>query len=262
MDLMTVLGASTGIGVVVYVLSIGGMTKYLLNPEAFILIFGGTLGSVMISYPWSVLRFVPGAFKMMVIPPRRPPPMLLIRTFVHLAEKARKEGLDSLAVDVQQAPHPFLADGLQMIIDGLDTETIRERFERDILVTRHRHGQTSSIFKSAGTFAPIFGLLGTLVGVVQVLSKIKDPNQMASSMAIAMTASFYGIFSANFLFLPIANKLTFYSDEEVLSRELIAKGLLALQAGEAPWLIAKKLEAYLSFHMRRSGVRHYKAFVE
>ena len=253
MDLMTVLGASTGIGVVVYVLSIGGMTKYLLNPEAFILIFGGTLGSVMISYPWSVLRFVPGAFKMMVIPPRRPPPMLLIRTFVHLAEKARKEGLDSLAVDVQQAPHPFLADGLQMIIDGLDTETIRERFERDILVTRHRHGQTSSIFKSAGTFAPIFGLLGTLIGVVQVLRNISNPQMMGSSMAIAMTASFYGIFSANFIFLPIASKLNYYSDEDILTREIIAKGVASLHAGDVPWLVSKKLEGYLSLALRRKA---------
>lgn len=260
MDLMTLLGATTGLGVIVYVLAGAGMMDYLFKMEAFILIFGGTLGSVLISYPWSVLRFVPGAFKMMLIPPKRPPPMLLIRTFVHLAEKARKEGLDSLAVDVQNAPHPFLADGLQMIIDGLDADTIRERFERDILVTRHRHGQTTSIFKSAGTFAPIFGLLGTLVGVVQVLEKMKtDPGGMGGAMAVAMTASFYGIFSANFLFLPIANKLTFYSEEEMLSRELIAKGLLALQAGEAPWLIAKRLEAYLSFHMRRGGVRHYKA---
>ncbi|MBI5242723.1 MAG: MotA/TolQ/ExbB proton channel family protein [Elusimicrobia bacterium] len=258
MDIMTLVGAVCGIGVVVYVLSMGGMAHYLLNREAIILIFGGTVGSVMISYPWSVLRFVPGAFRMMIFPPKRPPPMLLIRTFVHLAERARKEGLDSLAEDIPGSPHPFLADGLQMLIDGLDTEVIRERFERDILVTRHRHGQTSSIFKSAGTFAPIFGLLGTLIGVVQVLAKISDPTAMASSMAIAMTASFYGIFSANFLFLPIANKLTFYSEEEMLNRELIAKGVLALQAGEAPWLIAKKLEAYLSFHLRRSGVRQYK----
>jgi chemotaxis protein MotA len=262
MDLMSILGGVTGVGVVVYALSRGHMLASLLEPEAIVLIFGGTIGSVMISYPWSVLRFVPGAFLMMLFPPRRPPPMLLIRTFVHLAEKARKEGLDSLAADVQNAPHPFLADGLQMIIDGLDTETIRERFERDIMVTRHRHGQTSGVFRSAGTFAPIFGLLGTLIGVVKVLKNIDQPKVMANDMAIAMVASFYGIFSANFLFLPIANKLTFYSDEEVLARELIAKGLLALQAGEAPWLIAKKLEAYLSFHKRRGGVRHYKAVEE
>ncbi|MEK7743222.1 MAG: MotA/TolQ/ExbB proton channel family protein, partial [Elusimicrobiota bacterium] len=84
------------------------------------------------------------------------------------------------------------------------------------------------------------------------------PTAMGASMAVAMTASFYGIFSANFLFLPISNKLTFYSEEEMISRELIAKGLHCLQQGEAPWLMAKKLEAYLSFHLRRGGAKKYR----
>lgn len=258
MDLMTILGASCGIGVILFVLSVGHMARFLLNPEAIILIFGGTLGSVMISYPWSVLRYVPGAIKMMIIPPKRPSPASLIRSFVHLAERARKEGLDSIASDIPGVPHPFMGDGMQMIVDGLDEETVQERCERDIQVTRHRHNQTSAIFRSAGTFAPIFGLLGTLIGVVQVLRHITDPTAMGASMAVAMTASFYGIFSANFLFLPISNKLTFYSEEEMISREMIAKGLHCLQQGEAPWLMAKKLEAYLSFHLRRGGAKKYR----
>ncbi|MFA6030622.1 MAG: MotA/TolQ/ExbB proton channel family protein [Elusimicrobiota bacterium] len=257
MDLMSILGALLGIGVVLYVLAIGQMAHFLLNPEALILIFGGTVGSVMISYPWSAIRFVPAALKMMIFPPRRPPAMMLIQSFVRLAERARREGLDALGNELQGLPHPFMADGLQMIMDGLDAETLRDRCERDILVTRHRHLQTSGIFRSAGTYAPIFGLLGTLIGVVQVLRNITNPSAMGASMAVAMTASFYGIFSANFLFLPIANKLAFYSEEEMLNRELIAKGLLSLQQGEAPWLIAKRLEAYLAFNLRRGGARRY-----
>jgi chemotaxis protein MotA len=256
---MTILGSSVGFGVVFYVLHSGDMTRFLLNPHAIILIFGGTIGSVMISFPWSVLIFVPNAMKMMFFPPKRPPPQLLISTFTRLAEKARREGIDSLASEIAPAPHPFLADGLQMLVDGLDPEVVRDRCERDILVTRMRHAQTSSVFKSAGTFAPIFGLLGTLVGVVGVLKVVTDMSKVAQGMAIAMTASFYGIFSANFIFLPVANKLTFYSDEEVRNRELILRGILALQAGEAPWLVAKKLEVYLAFSLRRSGARKYRA---
>lgn len=258
MDLMTIIGTIVGLGVVVFIMVAGEMMQFLLNFEALVLIFGGTLGSVMISFPWSVLKHVPNALKMMIFPPKRPQSAFLIQTFVHLAEKARRQGIESLSSEVQGMPHPFMADCLQMVLDGLDKETIEDRCMRDILATRHRHGQISGVFKSAGVYSPIFGLLGTLIGVVQVLRNITNPSMMGASMAIAMTASFYGIFAANFFFLPIANKLTFYSDEEVISRELIAKGIISLHQGEAPWLISKKLEAYLSFHVRQGGAKDYK----
>jgi len=234
------------------------MARFLLNPDALILIFGGTLGSIMISYPWSALRRVPVSLRMMVFPPQRPEALILIRVFVQLAEKARREGIDSLSEDLTRLPHPFLVDGIHMILDGLEPDVIRERCERDMLAAQQRHQQISSIFNSAGTYAPIFGLLGTLIGVVQVLRNITDPRAMGSSMAVAMTASFYGIFSANFLFLPIANKLNHYSDEDMLARELVTKGILALQQGDSPWLISRKLEAYLSFQLRHRGAGKYK----
>ncbi|OGR86126.1 MAG: hypothetical protein A3J74_07490 [Elusimicrobia bacterium RIFCSPHIGHO2_02_FULL_57_9] len=258
MDFMTIVGTLVGCGVVLYILSVGNMTHFLLNQEAIILIFGGTFGSVLISYPWSALRHVPSALWMMLVPPQRPSPQLLIKTFILWAEKARRTGIESLAGEITSAPHPFMADGMQMILDGMEAEVIRERFERDMLSTQHRHQQISGIFRAAGTFAPIFGLLGTLIGVVQVLRNITDPSAMGASMAVAMTASFYGIFSANFLFLPISTKLTFYSEEEMLNRELIAKGILSLLHGETPWLIARKLEGYLSFYLRRGGAKKHQ----
>ena len=257
-DLMTLSGVCVGFGVVVYILQAGNNMAFLRNTQALILIFGGTFGSVLISYPWSALRHVPKALWMMLRPPKRPTPDVLISAFVMLAEKARRSGIEALADEVALAPHPFMADGLQMLIDGLDAEVLRDRFERDILATRHRHQQISGIFRSAGTYAPIFGLLGTLIGVVEVLRHIKNPDELGNSMAVAMTASFYGIFSANFLFLPIATKLNFYSDEEMLNRELISKGVLALLQGEAPWLVSRKLEGYMSYYLRRGGAKRYK----
>lgn len=255
---MTILGAAVGFGVVLYILSVGNMTRFLLNPEAIILIFGGTFGSVLISYPWSALRHVPKALLMMLVPPKRPSPQLLIKTFILLAEKKRRSGVESLSAEISNAPHPFMGDCLQMLLDGMEADVMKERFERDILSTRHRHQQISGIFRAAGTFAPIFGLLGTLIGVVQVLRNITNPSAMGASMAVAMTASFYGIFSANFLFLPISTKLTFYSEEEMLNRELIAKGIICLLQGETPWLIARKLEGYMSFYLRRGGAKRYQ----
>lgn len=253
MDLMTLLGGLTGLGVIIFVLSTGGMLKFLLNWEAIILIFGGTAGSVMIAYPWASLKWVKSSMVMVLFPPKRPPINILINTIVRFAELGKKGGIDSIAAELRTSPHPFLTDACQMMLDGVDIHILRERMENDINTTRLRHQQQTNIFNSAGTFAPIFGLLGTLIGVVQVLRNISDPSKMGSSMAIAMTASFYGIFSANFLFLPIASKLGYHSDEDILSREIIAKGVLSIYEGDVPWLVSKKLEGYLSLALRRKA---------
>lgn len=253
MDLMTFLGGLTGLGVIIFVLSTGGMLKFLLNWEAIILIFGGTAGSVMIAYPWASLKWLKSSVKMVIFPPKRPPIHELIRAIVRYAEIGKKSGIDAIAGELRTSPHPFLTDACQMMLDGVDSHILRERMENDINTTRLRHQQQTNIFNSAGTFAPIFGLLGTLIGVVQVLRNIQDPSKMGSSMAIAMTASFYGIFSANFLFLPIASKLGYYSDEDILSREIIAKGVLSIYDGDVPWLVSKKLEGYLSLALRRKA---------
>lgn len=251
MDLMTFLGAGIGIGVIVFVLSAGGMLRFLLNWQAIVLIFGGTLGSVMISYPWAALKWTSSSIKIVIFPPKRPQIADLIHVIVGFSEASKKGGIESLAGQLRHSPHAFLTDAIQMMIDGVDIHILRERMEHDINTTRLRHQQQTNVFTSAGTFAPIFGLLGTLIGVVQVLRNIQNPQMMGSSMAIAMTASFYGIFSANFLFLPIASKLGYYSDEDILSREIIAKGVLSIYEGDVPWLVSKKLEGYLSLALRR-----------
>lgn len=253
MDLMTVFGALIGIGVIVFVLASGGMIKFLLNWEAIILIFGGTLGSIMIAYPWSALKYTTSAMKIIIFPPKRAPISDIISVIVHLAEISKKNGLEAIASELQKLPHPFLTDAVQMIVDGVDEHILHERMEHDINTTRLRQQQQANVFNSAGTFAPIFGLLGTLIGVVQVLRNIQNPAAMGSSMAIAMTASFYGIFSANFIFLPIASKLGYYSEEDILTREIIAKGIVSLHEGDVPWLVAKKLEGYLSLALRRKA---------
>lgn len=253
MDLMTFFGGIIGLGVIVFVLSAGGMLRFLLNWEAIVLIFGGTLGSVMIAYPWAALKWTKSSFMMILFPPKRPPISELIRAIVGLAEIGKKNGLEAIAPELRRLPHPFMTDACQMMVDGVDIHILRERMENDINTTRLRHQQQTNIFNSAGTFAPIFGLLGTLIGVVQVLRNISNPQMMGSSMAIAMTASFYGIFSANFIFLPIASKLGYHSDEDILSREIIAKGVLSVYEGDVPWLVSKKLEGYLSLALRRKA---------
>ncbi|MBI4669049.1 MAG: MotA/TolQ/ExbB proton channel family protein [Elusimicrobia bacterium] len=252
MDIMTMLGAFIGLGSIVFVLAWGHMLQFLWNMEAIILIFGGTLGSVMISYPFSALRHVPRVFIKVIFPSKRVAAHDLIKIISELAAKARRQGIYTLSEDAPRMPHPFLQDCLGLLGDEMEYEVMREMLDQELATTRMRHLQISNIFRSAGTFAPIFGLLGTLIGVVQVLRNITDPKSMGASMAIAMTASFYGIFMANFVFLPISGKLNFYSEEELLAKELIAKGILCIHKGDNPWEVGRKLSTFLS-HWHRNG---------
>lgn len=255
MDILTIVGILCGIGAISYVLLEGNMLRILLNMEAIILIYGGTLGSILISYNWSILKWVPRMMLKMIIMPKHLDHSVLINTLVQLAEKAERNGLESLRADLAKVPHPFMADAIRMLFYGLETEVVKERLERDILITKYRQEQLCSVFRSAGTFSPIFGLLGTLIGVVQVLRHITTPESMGASMALAMTASFYGIFSANFIFLPVATKLSIYANEDTLAREIIAKGVLSIYSEKSPWLISKELDAFVSYNLRKGLTR-------
>ena len=151
---------------------------------------------------------------------------------------------------MEKLEHPFFRDSLLMVIEGIELETIHEKLEKEIAIVRRRHHQVSSLFRSMGGYSPIFGLLGTLIGVVQVLRNLTDAQSMGASMAIAVTATFYGIFGANFLFLPIAGKLTIYSEDEILIKELFARGVMAIQKGEVPLVVERQLEAFLAYRLR------------
>ena len=176
---------------------------------------------------------------------------------VRLAEKARRDGVLSLQNEIPKLRDRFFADGIRMVLDNLNPEIIRENLEKEIVFIRKRHQQISGIFRTMGTYAPIFGLLGTLIGVVQVLRNLSNPQTMGASMAIAVSTTFYGIFGTNFVFLPIAGKLSVYTEEELLIKEVIIEGILSIQKGEIPLIVSKKLEAYLSSKLRKRKGRYF-----
>lgn len=251
MDFMTVLGFLIGGGALYYVMWSGNALHLLLNVEAAVLVFGGTIGCALITYPWRIVRVVPRAVWIMFFPPRRIDPEAAIKMVVDLAEKAKRVGgIEKLQSEVNLLPVPFLRDSLQMVVDGLEPDMIHEKLEKELAIVRRRHYQVSAIFRSMGGYAPIFGLLGTLIGVVQVLRNLTDAQSMAASMGIAVTATFYGIFGANFLFLPIAGKLTIYSEDELIVKELFMRGVLSVQKNEVPMVVERKLEAFLAYRLR------------
>ena len=258
MDFMTLIGFAVGGGSIYYIMAEGGILHLLTDPNAALLVVGGTLGSILITFPWELLRQMPKATLMIFFPPRKIHPQNIIYYLIQLADKARRDGIESLQTEIPHLKHPFMVDGVQMLVDSLDVELVRDRMEREIILTRQRHFQITNTFRTAGAYSPIFGLLGTLIGVVQVLRNLSDPQSMGKSMAIAVTTTFYGIFMANFIFLPVAGKLNYYSESELLIKELIARGVLSIQNGDLPAVVSKKLEAYLSYKTRAEEKKRRK----
>jgi len=250
MDLMTILGLALGIFAVYYTMQAGGIANLIFNLPALVLVGGGTIASTLITYPWSVIKRIPKAMMFVLFPQRRLPQEWWIRVMVELAEIAKRSGIDALQGELPRFRDHFLVNGLQMVIDGLDPELVRENLEKEITFIRRRHQQIHSVFRSMGAYAPIFGLLGTLIGVVGVLKNLTDPQAIGDSMAIAVITTFYGIFGTNFIFLPIANKLSAYTEQELLIKEVMIEGILSIQAGDIPLIVNRKLQAFLAYKLR------------
>ncbi len=250
MDWMTPLGYLIGLGAVGFVLVRGQSMGLIFNLHAVILVYGGTIGATLLSYPENIILQAIRAVRVFLFPGNRPGANMIIRELIRLADKSRRQGVESLEEDIRQNTTPFLANGLRMILDGMPMDIIRSNLVKEIRFARDRHAQVANVFRSMASYAPIFGLLGTLVGVVQVLVTLTDPKTIGASMAIAMTATFYGIFGANFLFLPIAGKLNVYAQEEVFLEELMIEGILSIQQNEVPALLTRKLQSFAEAHKR------------
>ncbi len=248
MDWMTPLGYLIGFGTVGFVLIRGNSVGLIFNAHALILVYGGTLGATLLSYPQHIIVQALRAVRVFLYPGSRPGANAVIRTIMRLVEKARRQGVDSLETDLPQIDIPFLANGLRMVLDGLPVEILKGNLIKEIRFARDRHAQVSNVFRSMASYAPIFGLLGTLVGVVQVLVTLTDPKTIGANMAVAMTATFYGIFGANFLFLPVAGKLTVYAHEEVFLEELMIEGIICIHQNEVPALALRKLQSFAEAH--------------
>jgi len=247
MDFMTLFGLVAGVATVYYVMVAGGILHLLFNPLAIILVFGGTFSATFIAYPWETLKRMPKALRLMFhrqdyTDERRAE---AIETLASLAEKSRRTGAGSLQTDASSERDKFMSFGLQMLVDGLEAEAISENMEKKMAFSYQHNQKVSSVFRTMATLSPIFGLLGTLVGVVQVLKNLNSPTEMGAAMAIAITTTFYGIFAANFVFLPAAIKLGDRNEDEALFRKLVTEGVLSIREGHLPVILRKRLNSFI-----------------
>lgn len=244
MDLTTVAGLFLGTILLILAIVLDGDMTPFLDLRSILLVLGGTFGATLITHSHRQILNVPKVLRVAFQQPTQRAGEL-VDTLVALATRARREGLLALEDAVGDDDDPFLRTGIQLVVDGADPEMVRNilEIELDALEERHRAGQ--QVFETLGTYAPAFGMLGTLVGLIQMLRNLSDPEAIGPGMALALLTTLYGAILAYLIFNPIAGKLKNKSVQETRFKEVIIEGILSIQAGENPRMIERKLWAFL-----------------
>ena len=250
MDLSTGLGLVFGLVVLCSLILMGGDLGMFLDVHAFIVIFGGATAATLIRFPLSSLfHGLPLGMKF-VFTMRRWTPRELVDEIASLAEVARKQG--PIGLEKVEVEDTFLAKGMRYVADGYDADFIRDNLERDMDNFCVHLDEGQKIYRAIGDCAPAFGMIGTLIGMVQMFANMTDPSKLGPYMAVALLATFYGAAVANLFCLPIADKLQLKLHDEQISRSLIIDGVLMIRDAKSPTLVREMLLAYLPEKHRHS----------
>jgi len=245
LDLATLLGIAVASGLVFVSILMGGSAAWFISYPSLMIVLGGTMGATLINYPISDLvsmfKVTKNAFRH-----RTPSPLSIIPTMVDFAKRTRREGILAFEKYLKEIDDPFLSRAMQMAIDGMENDAIEEVLNTEILWLEERHRLGAEIYSTMGTFAPAVGMLGTIIGLVQMLMQMKDPSAIGAPMAVALLTTFYGVLLANLLFLPISGKLRVRSRQEILTKQMVVQGILAIQSGDNHRIVSEKLKAFLS----------------
>jgi chemotaxis protein MotA len=248
MDIGTLLGLISGIILVFIAIMLGGDVMGYVNAPSALIVIGGTIAVTFIMFPMGVVL---GSFKVALkaFLSRSPDPKIVVNEVVTLANLARKKSL--VALEKATITDNFLKKGVQLVADGSEERLVRAILETEISFTQQRHRQGQGVFKGMGAMAPAFGMIGTLIGLVNMLQVLDDPTAIGPGMALALLTTLYGALMANLAFIPIAKKLEERSQEEISKMEMTMEGVMSILHGENPRLIQEKLEAFLPPAMRK-----------
>ena len=255
MDIGTLVGCIIG-GILLFcAATIGGPEGFaaFCSLSAFLIVFGGSAAAMLIAFPLKSLRKALGAAKKCLFQPKNNP-QITIDQIVTFAENVRRGGLLAQESRLDEIRDPFLAEGLLMVVDGLQPATVGNILNSEIEAMQYRHQQNRNIVQQCGKYAPAFGMIGTLIGLVLMLTRL-DAETVGPGMAVAILTTLYGVIAANLVFMPIAEKLRQHHDAEMLNKTLIVCGVLAIQAGEHPRIIRLKLQTFLPPNERQEEGR-------
>jgi len=247
MDLATIGGIGIGFFVlIVGIVIAGGMTGLFgfISISSVFITIGGSFAAIMVSNTmartFGLLKVAMNAVRIRPLEAGR-----IISMIVTFSEKARREGLLALEDDLDELEDEFLRKGIQLVVDGTDPEIIRNIMETELNNMQNRHQQGIKIFEDWGIFAPAFGMIGTLIGLILMLANIEDKSAIGPGMSTALITTLYGAVLANLVFIPVANKLSYVNDQEILTREIMIEGTLSIQSGDNPRIVKEKLISFL-----------------
>lgn len=251
-DLLTLIGIVLGSVLLIWSMAMKSLTEYdfgqlklFFDPASIAITLGGSFAAMLITYPKSyfnkLIKIMVQSFK-----ESEKSSIDTIYQFIDLSRKARREGLLSLEDEINQIGDEFLKKGLQMVVDGIEPDTIRDILELEISEMERRHKIGADMLKAWGGYAPAFGMVGTLIGLIQMLANLTDSSQIASGMAKALVTTFYGSLLAYLVFNPMGSNLNLKSDSEASIREMMLEGILSIQSGVNPRIVEEKLISYLT----------------
>jgi chemotaxis protein MotA len=244
MDPATLIGFVISLGALLaFMILEGADPMSLLFLPAIVLVIFATFGAALSSFTMTDLKKMPAWFKMGTMPAKVPPASDQIATLVSLAEKARKEGLLALEAQVKDIDDPFLKRGLQMGIDGTDPEELRAVLEGEITAKKAEDKVAAKFFNAMGGYAPTIGIVGCIVGLINVMGNLSDPESLGPMIAAAFVATLWGVMAANFWFLPMGAKILRVSELQAAQMELLVEGITEIQAGTSPRAVRQKLTA-------------------
>ncbi|PYF78381.1 MULTISPECIES: flagellar motor protein PomA [Marinomonas] len=243
MDIATLIGLIGSFIVIISAIFVGGSAGMFVNVPSILIVLIGSLFVVLMQYPLSQFlsagKVAAKAFMFKSVPLDT-----LIDEIYGLADEARKGGL--LSLEGREVSHPFLSKGIQMLVDGHDSNVVKSQLTKDMNQAYVRHNAGAKVFKAFGDVGPAMGMIGTLVGLVQMLANMSDPKAIGPAMAVALLTTLYGAMMANMVFLPMQVKLNVRADEELICQKLILDALLAIQSGQNPRILDGALKAYMA----------------
>lgn len=245
MDLTSLIGLfAGGFFILVGQVMEGGTIEQLIQVTAAFIVFGGTFGAVLLSFPAEDLNEAVKDIKLIFFtgPVNY---QEIIDKIIEFAQKARKEGVIALESDAKNESDPLLKMGLEAVSDGADPTLVREMMETLLGQIEAKKAGSAKVWESAGGYSPTIGIIGAVLGLIQVMQNLSDPSKLGAGIAVAFVATVYGVGFANLIGIPMGSKIKFKAKQDIKAKEMIIEGIMAIQAGESPTLIERKLQAYL-----------------
>jgi len=259
MDLATILGIVFALaGILIGQAIEGGSVLQILQPTAAMIVFGGTLGATMIGFPLSVIKQA-AADLLHIFKEEFVEPSGVIDEMIRFANKARREGIIALEKDAETVKDEFFKKAIMMAVDGNEPKELRQTMEVELQCMEERGEHSAKVYEAAGGYAPTIGIIGAVLGLIQVMQHLDNIDEVGKGIAVAFVATIYGVASANIFFLPVAAKLKFKHRKHMIIKEMMLEGTLGILEGQNPRLIEGKLTSFLDEEYQKLRAEKAKA---